>query len=96
MKYVFAIWVIIVLVFLFFFSICTLAESGASSLLLAVLSGYGLFRILRHMYKGYHAASAGEDPSLSGARGDVQADPLEFIIFYDLAEDTGSEDRDDY
>ena len=89
-------WVIIVLVFLFFFSLFSMAESGISSFLLAGLSGLGLYKILRIMYKGYKSEGAKEKrPSGCGVpKG--SADPLEFIVFYDLTGDVDPDDWDDY
>ena len=100
MRYVLAIWVIIVLVFLFFFSLFSLAESGVSSLVLAGLSGLGLYRIFKFMYSGYNSPAqqesrrkgAGEACGSGGATG-VPSDPLEFIIFYDM---TSEDDWEDY
>ena len=100
MRYVLAIWVIIVLVFLFFFSLFSLAESGVSSLVLASLSGLGLYRIFRFMYSGYNSQAqqesrrkgAGEACGSGGGTG-APSDPLEFIIFYDM---TSEDDWEDY
>jgi len=95
MREVFAIWVIIVLLFLFFFSVFSLAESGYSNLLIAGLSGYCLFRILRHMYKGSHSRAAkNKRPSCFGS-ADEPPGPLELIIFFDATDEIDAEEWDD-
>ena len=99
MRYILAMWVLIVLVFLFFFSLFSLAESGVSSLILAWLSGFGLFKVLKIMYSGYNAERQKEcrPPGGGEATGNgdtgVPTDPLDFIIFYDM---TSEDDWDDY
>ena len=100
MRYILAIWVIIVLVFLFFYSIFSLTESGVSSLCLAWLSGLGLFKVLKVMHSGYHSQAQkesrlhrGGDASNGPGSTGGSPDPLEFIIFYDM---TNEDDWDDY
>ena len=96
MRYVFAMWVIIVLVFLFFFAVFSLAESGASSMVLAVLSGFGIYRILKHMYKSYYSAESEEKRPVGNGKAGEHADPFEFIVFYDMASEEDSDSWDDY
>ena len=96
MRDIFAIWVVIVLVFLFFFSLFSLAESGYSNLIITVLTGFGLYRILRCMYKGRRTGTArGRHPTGSGG-ADESPGPLEFIIFGEMTEDIDAERWDDY
>ena len=96
MRYVLAIWVIIVLVFLFLFSVFSMAGSGVSGFILAVLSGVGLYRVIRFMYNGYNSDGAREERSMDCDRAAGPSDPLEFLIFYDLKEDIGNDEWDDY
>jgi len=100
MRYVLAIWVIIVLIFLFFFSLFSLAEAGVSSLILAWLSGLGLYRIFKFMHSGYNSPAQAEgrhkgagEACGGGCGTGAPSDPLEFIIFYDM---TSEDDWEDY
>ena len=95
MRDVFAIWVVIVLVLLFFFSLFSLAESGFSNLLITVLSGFCLFRILRCMYKGRPSEAAKEKQSTGNPSSDKPPGPLEFMIFYDMTDDIDTQKWDD-
>ena len=95
MRDVFAIWVVIVLVLLFFFSLFSLAESGYSNLFITVLSGFCLFRILRHMHKVSQINAAREKRSSGGCGADEPPGPLEYIVFYDLTDDIDEQSWDD-
>ena len=95
MREVFAIWVVIVLVFLFFFSLFSLAESGYSNLLITALSGFCLVRILMCMYRGRRSATAKEKRSPGWGGAQKPPGPLEYIIFYDMTDDIDAEEWDD-
>jgi len=96
MRYIFAMWVIIVLVFLLFFSLFGMIESGVTGFVLAGLSGYGLYKILRIMYKGYKAGNSKEKRPSGYGGSHSPSDPLEFIVFYDLDYDVDPDNKEDY
>lgn len=60
---IFAVWVIIVLAGLFFFSLVTLPEYGFAGLFIAILSGYGLFKVFKLIYEGYKSNDSKDDHS---------------------------------
>ena len=53
MGVIFAVWIIVVLAGLLFFSIASVAEYGFASLFFAGLSGFGLYKIFKLIYEGY-------------------------------------------
>jgi len=95
MRDVFAIWVVIVLVFLFFFSLFSLAESGYANLLITSISGFCLYRILRCMYRGRRPGAAKEKRPAGRGGAEKAPGPLEYIIFYDMTDDIDAEEWDD-
>jgi len=92
MKYLIAIWVVIVLLGLLFISLINLSEYGTSGLILAGISAFALCRVFKFIItdgtpddtKEYHpSASCG-----SGAR----SDPLDYIFFGEISEDDDDDD----
>ena len=63
MAIIFAVWVIIVLAGIVFFSLFNITEYGFASLFLAGLSSYGLYKVFKLMYEGYKSSGAGHRSS---------------------------------
>jgi len=90
MKYLLAIWVIIVLIGLFFIALINLADYGISGIVIVGISAFALFRCFKFLFFDAEAAEPKEKSpsSCSGAH-----DPLEYIIYGDIA---GKRDPDDW
>ena len=91
MKYILAIWVVIVLIGLLIISLINLEEYGTNGIILAGISAFALYRIFKFLFK-----SSDSDGSVdySAPRRSSSADPLEYIIYGDLTGKTNPDDWD--
>ena len=89
MRFILAIWVIIVLIGLLIISLINLDEYGTSGIILAGISTFALYRIFKFMFWGDDPDKAKES---SASSGNGLPDPLEYIIFGDIAGDSDPDD----
>ena len=82
MRYILAIWVIIVLAGLLIISLINLAENGASGMILAGISTFALYRVFKFVFAGDEADGPEEHRT---PQGDRVANPVEYMIYGDLA-----------
>ena len=92
MRYILAIWVIVVLVGLLLISLINLTEYRASGLVLAGISSFALYRVFKLMF--FEDASEDDDTGCSsgGVGSSVKSDPLEYVIFGDISGDADADD----
>jgi len=91
MGVIFAILIIFALYFLFFFSLFTLAVPVLAWILIAGLSGYGLYKVIGLFFEEYTSRFLKENRSTSSDSNDW-LDPLELIIFGDMSDDRSRDD----
>jgi uncharacterized membrane protein len=92
MRYILAIWVIIVLVGLLVISLINLAENGTSGMILAGISAFALYRVFKFVFTSEDPDSAEESRASSG---NGIADPLEYMIYGDITRNAEPEDWED-
>ena len=89
MRYILAVWVIVVLVGLLIISLINLKEYGVNGMILAGISAVALYRIFRFLLE----SDDSEDTERSRPSGHSGfRDPLEYIMYGDIA---GEGDPDD-
>jgi len=85
MKYLLAIWIVIVLVGLLLISLINLTEFRVSGLIIAGISVFALYRVFRFVFYDDDADSAGEYDSSEGHGIGKMSDPLDYVIFGEIA-----------
>jgi len=93
MKYILAIWVIIVLIGLLLISLINLEYYGTNGIILAGISAFALYRVFRFVLGVGDPDSPNEHRTV---RHDSFSDPLEYIIYGDIAGEAEPDDWDDY
>ena len=91
MRYILAIWVIVVLIGLLIISLVNLKDYGTNGMILAGISAFALYRIFKLMFVDGDRDSR-EDSRAS--KGSVLHDPLEYIIYGELAGEPEPDDWD--
>ena len=89
MRYILAVFIITIMIGLFFVSLDNLIDYGVSGLALAGISSFVLFKIFKFLLHGYKPGGAKETRSTGSSY-----DPLEYVIFCDIAGDAETNDRD--
>ena len=92
MKYLVAIWVIIVLLGLLLISLVNMSEYGVSGLILAGISAFALYRIFKCVFEGGDSDDVIEYNASGSGRPNRRSDPLEYIFFSDISGDDHSGD----
>jgi len=93
MKYILAIWVVIVLIGLLIISLVNLEEYGTNGIILAGISAFALFRIFKFLFNSGDPDEP-EDRSISSRS--TSTDPLEYIVYGELSGKGNPDDWDDY
>ena len=94
MRYFLAIFIIAIMIGLFFISLDNLADFGISGLILAGISSFVLYRIFKFLFLAYRPDGAKRRRSSSNVPGGSY-DPLEYVIYGDIAVDTKPDDWDE-
>jgi len=90
MRYLIAIWVIIVLLGLLLISLVNMSEYGVSGLVLAGISAFALYRIFKCVFEGGDSDDVKEYNAPGSSRPSRGSDPLDYIFFPGISGD----DRD--
>jgi len=88
MKYILALWVIVVLIGVFFISLINLPDYGANGLILAGISAFALYKVFKFLLSSDDSDDF-EETRTSGGGG--LSTPAEYIFFGDMTE-TGDDD----
>ena len=86
MKYLIAIWVIIVLIGLLFIALINLEDYGISGYILAGVSAYALYKIFKLMFFGWNPDET-DDDNAKIISSHESLDPLEYIIYDNLPDE---------
>ena len=86
MRFLIAIWVIVVLIGLLFIALLNLEEYGVSGYVLASVSVYALYKVFKLMFFGRDYDDA-DDDGAAECRPLESCDPLEYIIYDDLSDE---------
>ena len=86
MRYLVAIWVVIVLVGLLIVALINMNEYGVSGLILALVSAYALYKIYKLMFEGQDSEDPSDERMLRKSPSDT-FDPLDYIMFSDLTDE---------
>jgi len=86
MRFLIAIWVVVVLIGLLFIALFNLEEYGFSGYILVGVSTYALYKIFKLMFFGRDPDET-EENGITGSKSLESCDPLEYIIFDDLSDE---------
>jgi len=87
MKYLIAIWVVIVLLGLLLISLVNMSEYGVSGLILAGISAFALYRIFKCVFEGGDSDDVMKYNASGSGRPSRGSDPLDYLFFPDIPGD---------
>ena len=87
MKYLIAIWVIIVLLGLLLISLVNMSEYGVSGLILAGISAFALYRIFKYVFEDGDSDDVKEYNASGGGCPSRGSDPLDYLFYPDISGD---------
>ena len=90
MRFFIVVFIIVILIGLFFISIENLADNGVSSLILAGISIFALYRIFLYLFEGSRPKTSGEP---GGKDRREMANPIDFMIFGDISREAETDER---
>jgi len=93
MRYILAIWVIIVLIGLLTISLINLEDYGTSGVILAAISVVALYRMFKLLF-GRGRSERDEDDGVSNKA--ALPDPLDYIIYGDIVTEGEPDKWDSY
>ena len=92
MKYFIAIWVIIVLIGMLYISFVNFSEYVVSSLIIVGICAFTLFRVFKFALAVNGSDGSGKDDPPGGGGSGGCPDPLDYVIFGDIANDDNWDD----
>ncbi|MCL2392732.1 MAG: hypothetical protein FWC66_09055 [Oscillospiraceae bacterium] len=84
MRYFLVILIIVILMGLFFISLDNIVDFGISSLVLAGISSFALFRVLKYLFEG---SDSKQSDATDGSSCGGSVNPLDYIIFGEIADE---------
>ena len=88
MRFFLVISIIVILIGLLFVSLDNMADYGVSSLILAGISSFSLYRIFKYLLEGSRPKCGGE----ASDRSSDTPSPLDYLIFGDISQEQESDD----
>ena len=90
MRFFLIIAIIVILIGLLFISLDSMGDYGISSLILAGISSFALYRIFKFLLEEKKPAT---DPSTENSDDTEAVSPFDYIIFGDIANEAESSDN---